>query len=111
MNLPSTAQVAAFGRHVVSYAMGAVTVLAATHVASPDQTQSATDAIKQISEGVAAVISGGSTLIALGSAFWAVITASLKSQIASVQASPQAQVTVSNPQLSAGIPGVKVSGV
>ena len=111
MQTPSSAQLQAFGRHVVSYAMGVVTALAATHIASPDQAQSATTAITQISQGVASIITGVSTLIAFGSAIWATVSASLKSQIASVQASPNAQVTVDKPQLAAGIPGVKVGSV
>ena len=48
----------------------------------------------------------------LGDYPWrATVTASLKSQIASVQASPKAQVTVSDPKLAAGIPGVQVGPV
>jgi hypothetical protein len=108
MKAPSEAQLMAAGRHVVSYSMGAITVLAATHIASPDQATTATNAITQISEGLASIITGASTLIAIGSAVWATVTASLKNQIASVQASPQAQVIVSNPQLAQGIPGVQV---
>ena len=111
MQTPSQAQIQAFGRNAVSYAMGAITVLAATHIASPDQAQTATNAITQISQGVALIISGGGTLVAFGSAMWATISASLKSQIASVQASPKAQVTVSDPKLAAGIPGVQVGPV
>jgi len=37
MNFSTSAQVAAFGRHVVSYGMGVVKALAATHIATPDQ--------------------------------------------------------------------------
>jgi hypothetical protein len=101
-------QVTAFGRHVVSYGMGAVSALAVTHIASPDQAQSASNAITQISTGVASIVTGVTTLVAFTSAIWAVVSASLRSQIASVQAAPQAQVTVTDPQLAAGIPGVKV---
>lgn len=111
MNSPSAAQLEAVGRHVVTYAMGFVSALAVTHIASPDQAQSATNAITQISQGVALIISGGTTLVAFGSAMWASVTASLKSQIASVQASPNAQVTVSKPELATGIPGVKIGPV
>ena len=111
LQVPSQIQLEAFGRHVVSYAMGAITVLAFTHIVSPDQAQSATTAITQISQGVALIISGGGTLVAFASALWATISASLRSQIASVQASPKAQVTVSDPKLAAGIPGVQVGPV
>ena len=111
MQVPTSAQLEAIGRHVVSYAMGVVTALAATHIASPDQAQSATTAITQISQGVALIISGGTTLVAFASAIWAAISAGIKSQIASVQAHPNAQVTVSDPKLAVGIPGVKVGPV
>lgn len=108
MNTPSTAQVTALGRHVVTYAMGVVTALAATHIATPDQAQSATAAITQISAGVAAIITAATALIAFASAVWAAITASLRSQIAAVQAAPEAQVIVTDPKLAVGIPGVQV---
>ena len=111
MQLPTYAQLEAFGRHVVSYSAGVITALALTHIASPDQAQSATTAITQISQGVASIITGATSLIAFGTAIWATVTASLKSQIASVQASPKAQVTVSDPKLAAGIPGVQVGPV
>ena len=109
MNFPSLGQFTAFGRHIVSYGMGFVSALAVTHIASPDQAQSATNAISQISEGVGLIVSGGTTLIAFASAVWATVNAGLRSQIASVQSHPDAQVTVSDPKLAAGIPGVKVS--
>ncbi len=110
MITPSAAQTTAFGRHVVSYAMGIVTALAATHIASPDQAQNATTAITQISEGVAAIVTAVTTLIAFASAVWASISASLRSQIASVQAAPEAQVIVTDPKLAVGIPGVQIKG-
>ncbi len=109
MNLPNLAQAAAFGRHVVSYSMGVVTALAATHIASPDQAQSAGDAINQISSGIASIVTGVTTLVAFGSAIWATVSAGIKAQIAAVQAHPSAQVTVTDPKLAAGIPGVKLA--
>lgn len=108
MQMPSETQMVAFGRHIVSFSMGAVSVLALTHIASTDQAQSATNAITQISQGVGLIVSGGSTLIAIGSAVWATVSASIKSQIAAVQSHPEAQVTVTDPKLAAGIPGVQV---
>jgi high-affinity nickel permease len=103
------AQIQAFGRHVVSYSMGVVTALAATHIASPDQAQSATNAITQISEGIGLIVSGGATLISFASAMWSVASAGIKSQIASVQSHPDAQVTVTDPKLAQGIPGVVIA--
>lgn len=104
-------QAQAFARHLVTYAMGIVTALAATHIVTASSAQSATDAVNQISTGLASIITGATTLIAFGSAVWATVSASLKSQIAAVQASPEAQVTVNDPKLATGIPGVKVGPV
>jgi len=108
MNFPTMQQAASFGRHVVTYGMGFVSALAVTHIASPDQAQSATNAISQISEGVGLIVSGGSTLIAFASAIWATVSAGLKSQIASVQAGRTTQVLTSDPKLVAAAPGVKL---
>lgn len=99
-------QVTAFGRHVVTYGTGFVSALVVTHIASPEQGTDATNAITQISSGVASIYAGATTLIGLGSALWATVSASLKSQIKSVQAAPDAQVTVTDPKLAT--PGVKV---
>lgn len=108
--MPSKLQLTAFGRHVVSYGMGAVTVLAVTHSISSDQATNATNAITQISTGLASIVAGVTTLVSLISGLYAASSASLKSQIAAVQAAPQAQVTVTDPKLAEGVPGVKVAG-
>ena len=110
MNMPSKLQLTAFGRHVISYSMGAITFLAITHAISSDQAQNATNAITQISTGFASIVAGVTTLVSLISGLWAASSASLKAQIAAVQAAPQAQVTVTDPKLAEGVPGVKVAG-
>jgi hypothetical protein len=71
MQLPSQSQVVAFGRHVVSYSMGALTAGVALHIVSGDQAHDATQAITQISTGVGSILAGCTTLIALASAVWA----------------------------------------
>ena len=111
MQLPTFGQITAFGGHVVTFGAGVVSALAVTHIATPDQAQSATTAITQISQGVALIVSGGSTLIAFASAIWAVVKVSIRSQIASVQGHDDLQVTSSNPKRTAGIPGVKIGPV
>lgn len=84
MNLPTGLQVNAVGRHVISYAMGAVTVLGVLHVVSGDDATTLANSINQISQGVALIATGLGPIIAIGSALWASYTASAKSQIAAV---------------------------
>lgn len=93
MDLPNAGQIAAAGRHVLSYSMGAVTALAALHVVSGDDAATISASISHISSGVAEVGVGLAPLIGLASAAWSAWTASHKSQIAAVNDS---------------IPGVKV---
>lgn len=93
MQIPSASQVAAAGRHVVTFVMGGATFLATLHVISSSDTTTISHSVTQISNGLADIIAGVAPLIAIGSALWSAWTASHKSQIAAVNNS---------------IPGVKV---
>ena len=84
MNLPSQAVVAAFGRHVLSYAAGAVTVAAALHVVSPDQANSLSTAITQIVSGVQTAMGGVATVVSVGAGLYAAWTATSRSRIAAI---------------------------
>lgn len=88
MNLPSLAQASAFGRHVLSYSMGAATMAVAVHVISSDQGTAITTAFSQIASGIASLTGGISTLIAVGSGLYAAWTASPLSQVKAVAAMP-----------------------
>jgi hypothetical protein len=84
ISMPTSAQVNAFGRHVVSYSMGAVSMAVLFHVASPGDGQTATAAISQIVDGLKSVIAGATTLISFGMGIYAAFTAGPSAQIAAV---------------------------
>lgn len=86
MDLPSQSQLLAVGRHVVSYAMGGVTVLGVMHMISGGDVTTLTNSINQISQGVALIAAGLGPIIGIASAAWSAYTASAKSQIAAVNA-------------------------
>lgn len=109
MNTPTLGQVAAFGRHVVTFAAGAVTVAVALHVATPDDAQNATSAIDQIVSGSKSIVAGATTLIGLASALYASWTASPLSQLLSVSRNPDVKAITTPPAVAAAIPSAKVS--
>lgn len=93
MDLPNSSQVAAAGRHVLTFAMGGVSFLATVNILSPSDATTVTASVTQISHGVAEIAAGLAPLVAMASGFYSVWTASHKSQIAAV---------------NNAIPGVKV---
>lgn len=97
MELPTQAQVVAFGRHVVTFAMGGVTVLAAAHALSPTDATSATGAINQISSGVASIIAGVTTLIGIASGIYAAVSASPLWQLFAVAKNPDVKAVITEP--------------
>jgi hypothetical protein len=88
MNLPNSQMLAAFGRHCVSYAMGAITFAAMTHAVSTGDASTLTNSVNLISQGVADIASGLGPILALATAAYSAWTASHASQIASVRAIP-----------------------
>src|SRR5579872_3215259 len=77
MKIPDQTQVYAFGRHVVSYAMGGVTAISMAHLwQSPQDAANAANAINQVSHGFQEIVAGGGTLIALGMGVVAAIKSS-----------------------------------
>jgi len=107
MNLPTMGQASAFGRHVVSYAMGAVTMAVAFHAISNQDGTSITGAIGQIVNGVTSIAGGVSTLIAVGSGIWAAWTASPLRQLLAVAANPDVSKVVA-PTIADAVPSNKV---
>lgn len=85
MNI-SQAQVAAMGRHALTFSMGAVSSLAAVHVISAGDAATISGSISQISTGVADIAAGLAPLIAIASGWYAAWSASHKSQVAAVTA-------------------------
>jgi sulfite exporter TauE/SafE len=84
MNLPSNEQLVAIGRHVVSYAMGGITVLSVTHLVTADQANQLGQSIDKISQGVALIATGLAPIIAIVSSIYASWAQSQKSHIAAV---------------------------
>ena len=89
MNLPNSAQMAAFGRHVITAAGTATTMLAVFHLLTPDQVSSATAAFDEISDGVTKIIAGFGVLLPIGVALYASLTASPLWQMLSVAKAAQ----------------------
>ena len=88
MNLPSTASVYAFGRHVASYAAILTGLLATLHLMTPEQVATAQAAFDQISDGVTKIIAGVTLLIPLGMGIIAAFTASPLWQLIAVAKNP-----------------------
>ena len=84
MNMPTQAQLAAAGRHVLTFSMGATAAVAALHVISSDQASTITTSVTQIGNGVAQIAAGLAPLIALATGAYATWTASRKSQMAAI---------------------------
>jgi hypothetical protein len=108
MNIPSQAQFAAAGRHVLTFSMGATAAVAALHVITSDQATTITTSVTQIGNGIAEIAAGLAPLIALATGAYATWTASRKSQITAVNADPGNGVkvvadTASAPQVNAPI--------
>lgn len=86
LSLPSLAQLAAFGRHVATYAAGAVTVGIGLHILTPDQGSQIGSAVTGILNGVASIAGGLASLVAIGSGLYAAWTASGTKQAAAIGA-------------------------
>lgn len=92
LSLPSTAQLAAFGRHVASYTAGAVTVGVGLHFLTPDQGSQIGTALSGIINGVESIAGGMASLVAIGSGLYAGWTASRSRQAAAIGADPSTVV-------------------
>lgn len=109
LKMPTYGQVIAFGRHVVSYAMGAVTMAAALHVVDNNQAASLTTAITQITNGVTSIAGGVATLITVLTGLYAAWSASPLSQLLAVAKNTEVkQVVVASPATADAVPSSKV---
>lgn len=113
--LPTQPQRAAAARYVGTIAGTAASVAAVMGVLTPDQSAAFVGDVKAIIDDLGHLFGDISKLVILiipiATLWLAKIgynSASPKSQIASVQAMPQAQVTVTDPKLAEGVPGVQV---
>jgi hypothetical protein len=103
------AQELAIGKHVVSYAAGALTMVGILTTADSATLITSFD---HIVNGVKEIAIGAGPLVALGMGLWARYNTSTKAQIASVAASPQVStVIVKDPVLANSIPAQNVKTV
>ena len=98
MNRPNQAQVAAAGRHVLSFSMGAVTMAATLNLISGGDASTISNSLTQISSGIAQIAAGLAPLIGIATAFYASYTSSHTAQIAAVNALPGVKVVASTAQ-------------
>lgn len=106
--LPTLAQASAFGRHVVSYVAGAITVGVAFHFVSPDQGTQLTTGITQIVNGIETTVGGIATVASVGAALYAAWTASPRQQLLAVAANPDVQKVIAKPAVAETTPSDKV---
>lgn len=81
MNAPTQDQVLAAGRHVVSYAMGGISMFAALHLVTGGDAQSATNALNTIGHGFSEIVAGVATLATIASGTYAALAASPLAQL------------------------------
>lgn len=74
MNLPTGHQVMVAGAHVATAGAAVVATLGVVHVLNPAQMTDATQAISMIGDGLAKIMTGAGTLIALASGIYATIS-------------------------------------
>lgn len=75
MRIPTQDQVLASGRHVVTFAGGAVTAFAALHLITGGDAQSAAEALNKIGHGFAEIVTGLGALVGIVSATFAALSA------------------------------------
>jgi hypothetical protein len=80
MKMPTLGQASAFGRHVVSYAMGAITMAAAVHVVNGQDASSLTTAVSNIANGVTSIAGGIATIVSVAAGLYAAWSSSPLSQ-------------------------------
>ena len=103
MKLPTQGQVNAATRHLASFAAGAIAVFGLESKVDPSQMTALINGLGALSDDVISIVGIITPMVA---ALYAARASSPKSQIASVQALPQAQVIVTDPKLAS--PGVIV---
>lgn len=73
--IPTQDEVLAFGRHIVTFAGGGVTMFAALHLITGGDAESAANALNKIGSGFAEIVTGVGTLIAIASGVFASLSA------------------------------------
>ena len=116
MNMPTQSQINAGLRYAGTWVTAGGGALVMLGAIPPDKAHALVDALQGTLTDLQSLIGHFyiiASIVGPGLAFWlgkiGWNSASPKSQIASVQALPQAQVTVTDPKLAEGIPGVTVA--
>ena len=108
MNMPTSGQVAAFGRHAATAAGTLVATLAVLHLTSADDAAKANSAFSQIGDGVTKIVAGVGALIPIVSGVYASLTASPLWQMLSLVKNPSVKAIVTDPSTAAAVPSDKV---
>lgn len=99
----TASQLAAIGRHVLTFLMGGITFLAAIHVLSAGDAATMGAALTKIGTDVADIAAALAPVVAIVSGWYAAYKSSHQQQIASVNAIPGIKVVGEN------APGAQVS--
>lgn len=100
----------AAARHVVSFAMGAITFAASVKLITPDQANLLTTSISQIAHSLGELSVAAAPLIAMASAWWAARSATQKAQIKAVASNPAVEkVVVKDPAVAYAVTSPKVT--
>lgn len=109
MNMPTSGQVAAFGRHAATAGASVVGTLVAVNLLSSTDGQHAISALDNISSGIKQIMLGLTTLIPIVSGLYAAITASPLWQMLAVAKNPVvAQILTTTPEAANAVPSNKV---
>ena len=106
LKMPSEGQLIAFGRHVVSYSMGAISAGVTFHVLSQGDASNAGNAITQISTGIGSVIAGVTTLVGVIMGVWSAWKSSPFAQLlqTSKLLGNEGTIMIKDPELAAKLP-------
>lgn len=109
MKTLTPAEIAAFGRHVATFAAGGITFAAIIGLVSSDEASILTQSMQHITEGVKEIAVGLGPIIGLACGLYAKWTASPPAQIAAVVATlPPNGAIITTPEVAAASPSPKV---
>lgn len=110
MRLPNANEFNAAARHVLSFAMGAITFAASVHLITSDQANMLTTSISQISHALGELALALGPIAAAISAYYAAKSASPAEQLKRVAANPAvAKVVVTDQTVADAVPSEKVT--
>ena len=109
MNLPTQNQVIAFGRHVMTFVTGMITLAVTFGYVTPDQATELKNSFNTIIQSVGTIANALGPIVFLISGYFASRSASPANQLKAVAANPTvARVEVKDPIVVGAIPSEKV---